>query len=420
VKCTFATINGLVRPPFAVLLALCAAVGMAQTGRLPSTVHQLLAFAAVGGFMLFAVALNDLDDERIDQFNLRDDPRRLLASGRATRRQVVTIAAGAATVALVAAAALGWRSIGVAGVGLALAAAYSLPPFRLSGRGALTSAMLPLGYVAVPFLIGSFSAGGGVDRRGFVLLTALYLGFMGRLVLKDFRDQYGDALYGKRTMLVRYGRARTCAFSAAFWTAGAIVALSVPGNTPALDVATIVYAIVVLVLLADIARDANGMRDIANIASTAIMGRALVYTMLIQLIIAEHGLSLLEQNAFIFAIAIGPVGMARDCRRAQLPMFDPIPVSAREGGSRDHRQLGEPSQQETATVAPMQLVVEHREPELREPAEQRPEVAHVGPPGVECRRVGVVSRVTVRGRERDDHLRAGRNRTSPISTGSVA
>ena len=70
--------------------------------------------------------------------------------------------------------------------------------------------MLPLGYVAVPFLIGSFSAGGGVDRHGFVLLTALYLGFMGRLVLKDFRDQYGDALYGKRTMLVRCGRARTC------------------------------------------------------------------------------------------------------------------------------------------------------------------------------------------------------------------
>ncbi|MDQ1481883.1 MAG: hypothetical protein QOI44_2744, partial [Actinomycetota bacterium] len=51
-KRTFATINGLVRPPFAVLLALCAEVGMAQTGRLPSTVHQLLAFAAVGGFML--------------------------------------------------------------------------------------------------------------------------------------------------------------------------------------------------------------------------------------------------------------------------------------------------------------------------------------------------------------------------------
>ena len=107
-----------------------------------------------------------------------------------------------------------------------------------------------------------------------------------------------------------------------------------PGNTLALAVATIVYAIVVLVLLADIARDVNGMRDIANIASTAVIGRALVYTMLIQLIIAEHGLSLLEQNAFIFAIAIGAVGMARDCRRAQLPMFDPIPTSAREDESR--------------------------------------------------------------------------------------
>lgn len=43
---------------------------------------------------------------------------------------------------------------------------------------------------------------------------ALYLGFIGRILLKDFRDVRGDALFGKRTFLVRHGRRATCAVSA--------------------------------------------------------------------------------------------------------------------------------------------------------------------------------------------------------------
>ncbi len=323
-KRSFEVMCALVRPPFAVLLGLCMAVGMVQTGHLPSTVRQLLALVAVGGWMLWAVALNDVGDEHIDRVNLANDAQRVLVTGRATRRQVVVIALGAGVVALGAAAAFGAASVVVVGCGLALAAAYSLPPLRLCGRGALTSALLPLGYVAVPFLVGVFSSGSGVNGRGLVLAGGLYLGFMGRLALKDFRDQHGDRLYGKRTTLVRHGRASTCAFSAVFWTAGAVVALLAQARPVVLPMVMGAYVVAVLAMLRDIACDGDGLRDDANISAIAVVGRALVYTFLIQMVTAISGWNALAQNLIIAAVGVAALGMAWELRREFVPASDPL------------------------------------------------------------------------------------------------
>ena len=73
--------------------------------------------------------------------------------------------------------------------------------------------MPPACYVAVPFLVGSFSVRATIGWQQLGLLAGLYLGFVGRIVLKDFRDLKGDALVGKRTFLVRHGR-RPPSFSA--------------------------------------------------------------------------------------------------------------------------------------------------------------------------------------------------------------
>ncbi|HEX7521754.1 MAG TPA: UbiA family prenyltransferase [Acidimicrobiia bacterium] len=323
-KRSFEVMCALVRPPFAVLLGLCMAVGMAQTGHLPSLARQCVALVAVGGWMLWAVALNDVADEHIDRVNLANDAQRVLVTGRATRKQVVMIALGAGAVAIGAAVVLGAASVVVVACGLALAAAYSLPPLRLCGRGALTSALLPLGYVAVPFLLGAFSSGSGLNGRGLVLLAGLYLGFMGRLVLKDFRDERGDRLYEKRTMLVRHGRAPACAFSAVFWTAGAIVVVIAQARPVALVVATVAYVVAVLVMLRDLACDRDGMRDGANISAIAVVGRALVYTFLIQMVTAIGGWGVLAQNLIIAAVGIAALGMARELRLELLPTSDSL------------------------------------------------------------------------------------------------
>ena len=323
-KRNFAIVYGLIRPPFAVLLGLCAAVGMAQTGHLPSVAHQVVALIVVAGWMLFAVAVNDLADERVDCVNLSNDRRRVLVTGDATRSQVTVIAILAALVAIGAAATLGRTSIVVVSGGLALAAAYSLPPLRLSGRGAFTSALLPLGYVTVPYLTGASSSGAGVAELSPRLLIGLYLGFMGRLVLKDFRDQRGDRLYGKRTTLVRHGRARTCVFAAVFWTVGATVALGAFTGRPATIAALTAYEVVVLVMLADISNDRLAIRDIANIAAIATVGRALIYTVLIQLVTTMSGWTTVSQSLIVGLTTIASLGMAWECRRELLPITDPL------------------------------------------------------------------------------------------------
>jgi 4-hydroxybenzoate polyprenyltransferase len=329
-KRTFEVVRGLIRPPFAVLLGLDAALGMVQTGHLTSLARQVVALVAVGAWMLFAVAVNDLADEEIDRVNLADDARRVIVSGRATRRHVAGIAIASAAIALGVAGVLGWMAVGVIGCGLALAAAYSLPPFRLSSRGALTSALLPLGYVAVPYLVGAFSAGATVHRLHPVLLAGMYLGFMGRLALKDFRDEQGDRLYGKRTTLVRHGRERTCLFSAVLWSAGAVVSLRALPSGVSTTAAMIAYILVVVAMLADIARDDAGIRDVANIAAIAAIGRALVYTAIIQLATNMSGWSALHQNLIVGGAAIASLGLARDVRRDFLPACEPVglPVSA--------------------------------------------------------------------------------------------
>jgi len=324
----FATVRRLNRPAFAALLALDAALGMAQTGHLPSTVRQVAMFATVAAWMLFAVAVNDLADEAIDRVNLGDDASRVLVAGTASRREVATIAVLAALCSLASAAVVGGGGLIVVGAGLALAAAYSLPPFRLSSRGALTSALLPLGYVGVPYLVGAFAA--GATQFHPVLLVGLYLGFTGRLVLKDFRDEHGDRLYGKRTFLVRHGRDRTLLFSAVFWSTGAAVALGGVPRRLGTMVAVLAFMATVLALLADIARDDDGARDIANIAAVAILGRALLSTVLCQLVMSIDGRSLLQQTVVGIALAVASIGRAWECHRTAVTAVD-TPARTRFG-----------------------------------------------------------------------------------------
>ena len=57
--------------------------------------------------------------------------------------------------------------------------------------------MLAIGGLAVPYLIGLLAAGGGVHADDLFLLVRLYLGFIGRILFKDFRDVRGDILFGK-------------------------------------------------------------------------------------------------------------------------------------------------------------------------------------------------------------------------------
>lgn len=216
----------MIRPPVALVLFLFAAIGVAQAGK-GDALHPLFTVVPLilGGWFVHATVVNDLNDEAIDRVNLGNARGRPLVSGDATHSQLRALGRVGAAAALVTAFAVNWRVGAVVTAGLALSTAYSRPPLRLCGRGALASLLLPSGYVAVPFLVGLFSVGPAIGARELVLLAGLYLTFIGRILLKDFRDVRGDEMFGKRTFLVRHGPRRTCGASAAFWVAGSATML---------------------------------------------------------------------------------------------------------------------------------------------------------------------------------------------------
>jgi 4-hydroxybenzoate polyprenyltransferase len=276
----------LSRPPVLMLLVVYTATGLAAAGHAESRALLVRALIPVCGFLMFSVACNDLADERIDRVNLPGDPRRPLANGSARRADMRMVACVAALVACCGGLSLGVWPATVIAVGLCVGAGYSLPPTRLADRGAVASLVLPACYVAVPYLVGRLGAGSWPGGRESLLLAGLYVGFIGRILLKDFRDVRGDALFGKRTFLVRHGRAWTCRFSAVCWTLGTIlIVLGTPGSADeddevAFGVVMAAFLLAALWLLRRLRADAHPRRESDLISATAIVGRGMLLTVL--------------------------------------------------------------------------------------------------------------------------------------------
>jgi 4-hydroxybenzoate polyprenyltransferase len=300
----------LSRPAVLLLLGLFAAAGLAQGGAGDEPLPLARALFVVGGFLLCSVMVNDLADEAIDRVNLPGHASRPLVTGAGTRSEFPLIAAVAATAALGASATIGWRAVVVVAAGLVLSLAYSLPPVRLSERGAVATMLLPAGYVAVPFLVGLLSVRSTPTGADLVLLAGLYLGFIGRIVLKDFRDVVGDALFGKRTFLVRHGRGWTCVCSATGWVTGSIALLGIRGVTVPLVLAQVVWVTTALVLLRALSQDRGARRDEWLISAIAVVGRGMVLTLVIHLGTTDAGWTPWAAAAALAAVVVVLLGQA--------------------------------------------------------------------------------------------------------------
>lgn len=286
----------MIRPPVALVLILFAAIGAAVAGH-GNELHPLFTvdLLVIGGWFVNAAALNDLADEAVDRVNLAHARGRPLVSGHASRRQLAALAVAAAAVALLVAWSWTPRVAAVVAAGLALNVVYSVEPLRLSRRGLLAVVLLPLGYVAVPYLVAVLSVQRGLGPHGFEILGGLYIAFMGRIVLKDFRDEEGDRLFGKRTFLIRQGRHRTCAFSAACWIAGSgalVVLAPLPAAVAAVFVA---YLACVLHGLYVLARGDGYVTDQVVIAAIALVGRGMCITVLAHLTMTAEGWAAADQ-----------------------------------------------------------------------------------------------------------------------------
>jgi 4-hydroxybenzoate polyprenyltransferase len=330
------TLVSLARPPVVLLMVLFAATGLAASGATDRPALAASVMVVVTGYLLFAVIVNDLADEAIDGVNLPGVAGRPLVEGRADRLELVVTAGVAATIAAAGALAIGWLALAVTTGGLVLAAGYSLPPIRLAGRGAVASLLLPAGYVAVPFLVGVMAADGPVGGRNGLLLAGLYVGFIGRILLKDFRDVRGDALFGKRTFLVRHGRVATCRFSAACWALGTGALFGVEDATPTLAASHLVLLGVALALLRRLRTDLGPRRDEALIAAIALVGRGMITILVVHLSLDDAGRSALATSALTVALSIIVLGQVHTMLRHGPRTRTKVPATwwAEPGGGR--------------------------------------------------------------------------------------
>jgi chlorophyll/bacteriochlorophyll a synthase len=149
-------------------------------------------------------AINDWHDRHVDAIN---EPHRPIPSGRIPGRWGLYIAIIWTLLSLLVAYALGqWVFISGA-IGLALAWAYSAPPFRLKRNGWLGNAATGFAYEGLAWITGAaVMLGGALPPLPILLLAILYsVGAHGIMTLNDFKAIKGDSQMGVNSVPVLLG-----------------------------------------------------------------------------------------------------------------------------------------------------------------------------------------------------------------------
>lgn len=247
-----------------------------------------LLIAAIGLAASYACAtsVNDLADFQIDKVNLPNDADRPLVVGAAKPRDLIVVASMAAIIALICGLALSLPALALIALSLVINLAYSLKPIQISHHPILAPLFLPFGYVVVPFLIGITTTGSGLKLVNLILLLGLYLLFVGRIILKDFRDRKGDALGGKKTFLLQYGKKATIlvSLSAVLMGYGIIIPLIIKEvGAPALLLA--LFALANIGMLYRLYSAPEGTKEQAAIGVGAKMGNGMLLLLIALLVL---------------------------------------------------------------------------------------------------------------------------------------
>jgi chlorophyll synthase len=148
-------------------------------------------------------AANDWFDRHVDAIN---EPNRPIPSGRLPGKLGLYIAIGWTVLSLLVAAPLGPWGFGAAAFGLALAWAYSAPPFRLKRNGWLGNAACAACYEGLPWITGAaVMAGGRPDWKIFAGAALYSAGAHGIMTLNDFKSVEGDRQTGIFSLPVLLG-----------------------------------------------------------------------------------------------------------------------------------------------------------------------------------------------------------------------
>ena len=177
----------------------------------------LFAALSIALWYINTTTINDLSDEEVDKINLKNATDRPLINGAANRTTMVQLYALSAILSVLFALIISGLAGLIMLLFLALSYVYSMPPFRVSSRGIMAQLLLPLGYAGLPFALAFIVNGYSISIDSLILFIGLYMAFIARMLLKDFRDFEGDKQFGKRTFLVRHGGKVTSITAMIFW-----------------------------------------------------------------------------------------------------------------------------------------------------------------------------------------------------------
>ncbi len=267
------------------------------------SIQFILAAIMLGALYMSATCFNDVADEKIDKVNLAHDETRPLMTTNVTSRQLRNLGIIALTVSMVMAVLISPIYIIFVLCGAIISIFYSLPPIQISHRGIFASLWLTLSYVVLPFLVGAFLQTQTLDAMSRYILLAVYVSFIGRILLKDFRDYEGDKKFGKLNFLVRHGPKKTCFVAVIAWLLGdLIISWSLFKTFPILIILVQPIVIVIMFGLYLLAYEKKYTQKLLEVIFVGRMGNSIALALLAALTLQAFHYSTAQKNLTIVAI----------------------------------------------------------------------------------------------------------------------
>ena len=215
-------------------------------------------------------AVNDWYDRHVDAIN---EPNRPIPSGRIPGDWGFYIGCIWSVLSLIVATALGTSVLLAAIVGLALAWAYSAPPWRLKLNGWYGNSAVALCYEGLPWFTGAAAMTQSFPSNSVVLFALLYsFGAHGIMTLNDFKAIEGDKVMGVRSLPVQLGVDKAVRLACVVMAAPQVVAIYLLAHWGHPFYAFLVVGLFLgqLVLMARLLRDPRGQAAYYNATGTTL------------------------------------------------------------------------------------------------------------------------------------------------------
>ena len=290
----------------ATLLILFLAIGDISTAKSGNEYDPrlILPIVTISLWYIFSTSVNDLADEEIDKINLKGYKERPLANKQVSRNYLLRLAVAAAASALAVATVISIQAAMITACAILLSYIYSCRPIRLSARGILAPVCLPIGYILFPLFLVGFTNHAHFTRNFWLLAAGLYVSFIGRIILKDFRDVIGDRKFGKRTFIVRHGAAATCLISAVAWVIGDGVISYRFRHWPLFIVLSQFFMAAILYVLNRLSQEKQLDRQIKSVGLVGRLGNGIALLLLAILYAELNGTRIATVNLLVVSLAV--------------------------------------------------------------------------------------------------------------------